>query len=153
MRLNIPKKPKVSLAAIEFISVKTLRDGVHNRELNAMYKVAISEGFLGDYLVKHQPKATYVFMYKGSMLGFAIPRRKNENEWRVGAIYTLPALRGLGISREFLNRFFGDAIVTASIETKNASSIKMFTSCGFVVDSQPYKDDDGTILVDYIRRK
>lgn len=153
MRIPISKRPHINLKRIEFISVKHLPSGIHNKELNQMYEVAISEKFLGDYLVMHQPKATYVFMSMGKMLGFAIPRQNSETEWRVGAIYTLPAYRGGGVAKEFLNRFFDPSVdVVASIEPHNASSIKTFTSCGFKVMGKPYKDKDNTILVDYIRK-
>ncbi len=153
MRVAITKRPHINLKRIEFISVKHLPNGIHNKELNAMYNVAIGENFLGDYLVLHQPKATYVFMSMGKMLGFAIPRKNNEDEWRVGAIYTLPQYRGGGVSKEFLNRFFDESVdVVASIEPHNTSSIKLFTSCGFKVNSKPYKDKDSTTLIDYLRK-
>lgn len=153
MKTHIKKTTNLNLSKIEFLSVKYLRNGIYNKDLQHVYDVAIGEKFLGDYLVKHKPKATYVFWYEGTILGFAIPRKNSETEWRVGAIYTLPEYRGLGVSKQFLLRFFKGVDVVASIEVDNISSIKLFTSCGFKPISSPEKHPDGTVMVEYKKVK
>jgi RimJ/RimL family protein N-acetyltransferase len=78
------------------------------------------------------------------VVGFFSPR-KEDKEWRVGAIFVLPEYRGKGLSSKALKEFFyGDNLPAyAHVGIDNFGSQKAFERAGFFPEDSVRIDEDG----------
>ena len=114
-------------------------------ELDRLFKMASQEHFLGMFIYTKKLSDVVSLLYRGTVVGFAIPRKDYDGYWRTGPIFVEPKYRGKHIASQFIKSFFSDKPGRSMVDSKNSASRHAFLSAGFVKTGVLRKDGDGML--------